>query len=136
MTDDRRDDKPIDLSPFAHHIGAQLVVMNERETILEIVTEPHHLNPMGMIHGGVLLSLADNTATAMANAHRQATQQDGKFMIVIDLHSTFLSNQPGGTIRTEARVVRAGRRVAVIRTQVLGDDGRLLAEVTTTHIPA
>ena len=31
--------------------------------------------------------------------------------------------------------VRVGRRITVIRTEVRGDDDRLLAEVTTTHVP-
>jgi acyl-coenzyme A thioesterase PaaI-like protein len=32
--------------------------------------------------------------------------------------------------------VKKGRRVSVVRTAVTGENGRLLAEVTTTHIPA
>ena len=46
-----------------------------------------------------------------------------------------LANQQGGTIRATATPVRVGRRVTVIRTQVWGDDDKLLAEVTTTHVP-
>jgi hypothetical protein len=33
-------------------------------------------------------------------------------------------------------LVRRGRRMIVVRTRVLGKHDRLLAEVTTTHIPA
>jgi uncharacterized protein (TIGR00369 family) len=60
---------------------------------------------------------------------------EGKFMSGIDLHATFLSNQLGGTVTATARVVRAGRRVTVIRTQVTGDGDKLLLELTTTHSP-
>jgi 1,4-dihydroxy-2-naphthoyl-CoA hydrolase len=48
----------------------------------------------------------------------------------------FLSNQQGGVIEAEARIVRRGRRVTVVRTVVTGTDGRTLAEITTTHVPA
>ena len=57
------------------------------------------------------------------------------FMVGVDLHAAMLSNQRGGEIRAESRVVRAGRRVTVIRTTVTGEGGKLLAEITTTHVP-
>jgi acyl-coenzyme A thioesterase PaaI-like protein len=47
-----------------------------------------------------------------------------------------LSNQQGGSIDAESHVVRVGRRVSVIRTSVSGDGGKLLAEITTTPVPA
>jgi len=136
MTSDWREGYQAGLSPFATFLGARKVEVDAEHAILEIECGPQHTNPTGMVHGGVMVSLADNTATTLANTHRMSTENDGKFMVGIDLHTTFLSNQPGGTIRAEARFVRAGKRVAVVRTQVTGDGGRLLAEVTTTHIPA
>jgi acyl-coenzyme A thioesterase PaaI-like protein len=33
-------------------------------------------------------------------------------------------------------LVRRGARIIVVRTRITGEDDRLLAEVTTTHIPA
>ena len=51
-------------------------------------------------------------------------------------NANLLGNQRGAEILAEARFVRQGKRVTVIRTRVTGDGGRLLAEVTTTHVPA
>ena len=56
-------------------------------------------------------------------------------MVGVDLHATMLSNQQGGQIRAISQPVRVGRRVTVVRTQVFGDSDKLLAEVTTTHVP-
>lgn len=100
-----------------------------------IVIEPHHCNPTGFVNGGVFLSLADNLATGMANVAYFEKTGERAFMVGIDVHASMLSNQKGGTIFAESRVVRAGRRVTVIRTTVTGDGGKLLAEVTTTHVP-
>jgi 1,4-dihydroxy-2-naphthoyl-CoA hydrolase len=62
---------------------------------------------------------------------------DGKgFPLAIDLHTSLLGNQRQGEITAKARFVRSGKRVTVVRTRVTGDKGRLLAEVTTTHVPA
>ena len=101
----------------------------------KIEIEPHHCNPTGFINGGVILSLADNLATGMANRAYFEKTGERAFMVGIDVHASMLSNQKGGTIVAESRVVRAGRRVTVIRTLVTGDEGKLLADVTTTHVP-
>jgi 1,4-dihydroxy-2-naphthoyl-CoA hydrolase len=100
-----------------------------------IKIQPHHCNPTGNINGGVIISLADNISTGAANRAYLQKTGEAKFMVGIDLHAVMLANQQGGTIRATATPVRVGRRVTVIRTQVWGDDDKLLAEVTTTHVP-
>lgn len=122
-------------SPFAQFLGFEPDEITAELSKSRLVTQPHHLNPTGAIHGGALIALADNVATRMANNAQAGGPNEGKFMSGIDLHATFLSNQLGGTVTATARVVRAGRRVTVIRTQVAGDNDKLLLELTTTHIP-
>lgn len=94
------------------------------------------LNPFGTVHAGAMLWLADVTATVLALENVEL-RPDGKgFPLAINLNSNLLGNQREGEITAEARFVRSGKRVAVIRTRVTGAQGQLLAEVTTTHIPA
>ena len=102
----------------------------------QIDIEPHHCNPTGNINGGVLISLADNLSTHVANDAFEAKTGERKFMVGIDLHAVMLANQLGGSICATAAPVRVGRRVTVIRTEVRGTDERLLAVVTTTHVPS
>ena len=94
------------------------------------------LNPFGTIQAGAMLWLADVTATVLA-LEKVELSSDGKgFPLAINLNTNLLGNQREGEIKAEARFVRSGKRVTVIRTRVTGNQGRLLAEVTTTHIPA
>lgn len=123
-------------SPLARWMGFETLEIADDLVRVRLETRPEHLNPVGAIHGGTMLSLADNTATKMANRANSDGANAGRFMIGIDLHCTMLRNQTGGTIEAEARPVRVGARVTVIRTEVRGADGRVLMEVTTTHIPA
>ena len=82
------------------------------------------LNPFGTVHPGAMLWLVE-------------IGPDGKgFPLAINLSTSLLGNQRKGQIKAEARFVRNGKRVKVVRTRVTGDAGRLLADVTTTHIPA
>ena len=94
------------------------------------------LNPFGTIHAGAMLWLADVTATVLAIGNTQIGEKGQGFPLAINLNANLLSNQRGGEIRAEARFVRQGKRVTVVRTLVTGDDGKLLAEVTTNHVPA
>ena len=105
------------------------------EVAARIRIESHHCNPTGNINGGVIISLADNLSTGAANRAYARKTGERKFMVGVDLHAVMLANQQGGEIRAVATPVRVGRRITVIRTQVWGDHNRLLAEVTTTHVP-
>jgi uncharacterized protein (TIGR00369 family) len=119
---------------FDEFIGMERVT-GDTADVACIRLQPHHLNPTGNVNGGVIISLADNLSTGVANrAYFDKTGQQ-RFLVGVDLHAVMLANQQGGTLTARARVVRVGRRVTVIRTEVRGDGDRLLAEITTTHVP-
>lgn len=94
------------------------------------------LNPFGTVHAGALVWLADVTATVLALSQVELSPDGRGFPLAININTHLLGNQQEGEIRAEARFVRQGKRVTVVRTRVTGAQGRLLAEVTTTHIPA
>jgi uncharacterized protein (TIGR00369 family) len=94
------------------------------------------LNPFGTVQAGAMLWLADVTATVLAIGDTKLGEKGQGFPLAINLNANLLGNQRGGEILAEARFVRKGKRITVVRTRVTGDKGRLLAEVTTTHVPA
>jgi uncharacterized protein (TIGR00369 family) len=94
------------------------------------------LNPFGTVQAGAMLWLADVTATVLALQNVELDPDGKGFPLAINLNTSLLGNQGSGEIRAEARFVRSGKRVTVIRTRVTGNRGRPLAEVTTTHVPA
>ncbi len=80
--------------------------------------------------------LADVTATLLALSQVELDPDGKGFPLAINVNTSLLGNQREGEIKAEARFVRNGKRVTVVRTRVTGAHGRLLAEITTTHIPA
>jgi len=120
---------------FDAYIGMERYSDHDGAATAEIRIQEHHCNPTGNINGGVIISLADNLSTGAANHAYFEKTGERRFMVGVDLHAVMLANQQGGTIRANARPVRVGRRITVIRTEVRGDGDRLLAEVTTTHVP-
>jgi uncharacterized protein (TIGR00369 family) len=97
---------------------------------------PGALNPFGTVQAGAMLWMADVTATLLAIGSAKLGEKGQGFPLAININANLLGNQRGGDIFAEARFVRKGKRVTVIRTRVTGDKERLLAEVTTTHVPA
>ena len=94
------------------------------------------LNPFGVVQAGAMIWLADVTASILVlEAH--TVEPSGKgFPLAIDLHTSLFGNQKEGDIKAESRFVRRGRKVSVVRTRLIGDGDKLLAEMTSTHVPA
>lgn len=120
---------------FDQFIGMKFHQDEEGRNVVSLEVQPHHCNPTGNINGAVFLSMADNLSTGAANQAYFERTGERKFMVGIDVHAVMLANQVGGTVTAISHPVRVGRRVTVIRTQVLGEGGLLLAEVTSTHVP-
>jgi uncharacterized protein (TIGR00369 family) len=109
---------------------------NEYCVISRMPVQKGVLNPFGIVQAGALVWLADVTASILVLEGRASGGQDQAFPLAIDLHTTLVGNQRSGDVRAEARFVKKGRKVMVIRTRLLGQDDKLLAEVTSTHVPA
>ncbi len=109
---------------------------NEDCVVSRMPVTPGACNPFGTVHAGAMIWVADVTATALAIGSAKLGEKGQGFPLAINVNANLLGNQRGGEILAEARFVRKGKRVTVIRTRVTGDDDRLLAEVTTTHVPA
>jgi uncharacterized protein (TIGR00369 family) len=85
----------------------------------------------GVIHGGILTTLADTAAVYLL----WPDLQEGESMTSIDFSMHFLAPAiPGGEVlRAEARPIRFGRTVCVAESQVF-QGGRLLARGTFTYL--
>ncbi len=94
------------------------------------------LNPFGTIHAGALIWMADVTATVLALQNAKVDSDGRGFPLAINIFTNLIGNQREGEVTAETKFVRKGKRVNVIRTTILGNNQTLLAEVTTTHVPA
>jgi len=123
----------------ARRTGELEFIVEERRqdyVVSRMPVVPGALNPFGTVQAGAMLWMADVTATVLAIGSAQLGEKGQGFPLAINVNANLLGNQRGGEILAEARFVRKGKRVTVVRTRVTGDNGRLLAEVTTTHVPA
>ncbi|ROH86774.1 PaaI family thioesterase [Stagnimonas aquatica] len=94
------------------------------------------LNPYGTVHAGATLWFADVCATVLAFGGSEIQTGQSGFPLAINLNASLLGNQTSGHFEATAIYVKKGKRLSVVRTTVVGSDGRLIAEVTTSHVPA
>lgn len=94
--------------------------------------ERKHCNTGGMIHGGLLMTMAD---LALCAACRDGLV--GERAITVSLNAEFLSaGQEGDFIAAKAELTRRGRSMAFARCLVTAGDKTLLtASVVTRRVP-
>jgi 1,4-dihydroxy-2-naphthoyl-CoA hydrolase len=104
--------------------------------ISEMPIQPGIINPFGVVHAGAILWFADVTATFLVMGSSEASEGMAGFPLAINLNANFTSNQKEGTLKAIASFVKKGRTISIVRTTVLGENDRLIADVTTNHLPA
>ena len=120
-------------------VGFTIVSASKEMVVAEAPYGPHLRQVTGLFHAGAILTLADSTATALANLHTQASAEDfdpARFPLTVQLSANFIRNTPSNKLVAMAVPVHVGRRTIVVRTDVRDTDGRLFATVTNTLVPA
>ena len=117
-------------------IEFQVIEQTPDQVIAEMPVQSGIKNPYGGVHAGAMLWFADVTATVLAMGSSDFKEGMPGFPLAITLNANFTGNQKEGTLKAVASFVKRGKTVSVVRTKVFGDNDKLIAEVTTTHVPA
>jgi uncharacterized protein (TIGR00369 family) len=126
-----------DLLQFEGKIVFDVMEQMPERVVSEMPIQSGILNPYGVVNAGAILWLADVTATILAlGSSSLPTEGMAGFPLAITLNANFISNQKEGTFRAVASFVKKGKKVNVVRTIVYGKKDRLIADVTTNHVPA
>lgn len=93
----------------------------------EIKIEPWHLNVLGVIHGGVLFSLADTVSgtAAAASGEYRVTTVNGSI-------NYLRAGKNTSKITAEAVEIKNGKTFSVCDSKIYDDKGALLATTTMT----
>ena len=97
---------------------------------------PGVLNPFGTVHAGALVWFADVLATRLALGGEDVTEGMASFPVAVTLSAQLLANSREGRLTGTARWVKRGRRVSTVRTLVEDAAGRVLLDLTSTHVSA
>ena len=108
--------------------GFVLDAVSPGRAVLRLDAKARHKQLNDVVHGGVLAALADTTAAIAA----YTTVPKGVALATIELKINYLEGVPGGRIRAEARVLRAGRNFVVTECEIFDAKGALAAKALLT----
>lgn len=116
--------------PYDAHMGFRLVSWSPDGAVVECDVDGRFANPTGVLHGGVLMGLADSamglTVTGLLGAGEAGTNTD--------LQMRFLRPTKAGRLVATARMVRRGRRTIVLECDVVDAAGKLVARASSDFL--
>jgi uncharacterized protein (TIGR00369 family) len=117
-------------SPYFALLGMKLRDFGIGHSLLEIDLEGKHLQPFGVVHGGVFSSIID--AAAFWSVYPEAPEDMG--MTSVDLKLNFLAPATTGKLIARGRCIKLGRTLGLGAAEVTDEGGRILAHGTSTLI--
>jgi uncharacterized protein (TIGR00369 family) len=118
-----------DGSPFYAWSGMRVVRVAPGEVDVAMEATVHHLNLRGLLHGGMIATLAD-TASGLAI---RSMLEPGQAHATVQMDVQYMAPGGPGPIEARGRVVRMGGSIGFAEAEVIDGEGRTLARATATH---
>jgi len=115
-------------SPSSALLGFDVESLEKGRAVFFLDVRPDHKQIHGVVHGGILAALADTTAALAA----YSVVPKGTEIATVSLTINYLAQVPGGRVRSDARVLRAGRNFVVTECEIFNEDGSLAAKALLT----
>lgn len=110
-------------------LGIRIVEVDEAFATVEIEASPErHGNQQGTVHGGLMCELAD---AAIGTAH-STLMEEGESFATIELSIRFFRPVFESRLRASAKAIQRGRTVTHYQCDLVRDDGKLAATVTSS----
>jgi len=118
--------------PIAELLGFQLVEVEPGHAVFECVPGKQHYNPLGVVHGGLAMTLLDSAMGCCVQTRMPAgsgyTTLEAKTNLVRAITAQT------GRLRAIGKVVHLGNRIATAEGRLEDASGKLYAHATTTCI--
>jgi len=103
---------------FVNHLGIVLGAIEEGRCETTLAVEPRHLQQDGVVHAGVLATLADHTGGGAAATLLAADQG----ILSVEFKINLLRSARGKQLLCKAAVLKAGRTLSVVESEVYSLD--------------
>ena len=119
----------LDTMPFARTCGIELTEANPDLVTGLVPWAPERCTAGGVMHGGVIMSLADSLGGACAFLNLP----EGARTSTIESKTNFFGGIRSGAAHGTTHPLHVGRSTIVVQTDVTDDEGRHVAQVTQTQ---
>jgi uncharacterized protein (TIGR00369 family) len=119
-------DALVALMPFAQHLGLTVEEAGPDKVIARLAWAPHLCTSGGVMHGGVLMSLADSAGALVTFLGLP----EGATTATITSTSQLFRPVTGGTVRAVAVPLHRGRTTVTAQSSLYDSADRLVAQTT------
>lgn len=119
-------DALVALMPFAEHLGVTLEEASAERVIARLEWAPRLCTAAGIMHGGVLMSLADSAGALVTFLGLP----EGATTATITSTSQLFRPVTGGAVRAVATPLNRGRTTVTAQTSMYDAERRLVAQTT------
>lgn len=115
--------------PFEDTLGVRVVRRHEDGVTVELGIKDEFINSVGILHGGVIASFADEAAW-----HALTHHYGDRSCTTTELKVNYLRPLTGSTVTARARLVQTGKTLCVSQIDISGADGKLAALAIVTYM--
>lgn len=117
-------------TPMAAVMNAVVITVEHGRVVFQSTPTQGHFNTIGSVHGGYYCTLLDS---AMAYAVL-STLPPGMGYATLELKVNLVRalSERTGPVRTEGRVIHAGRQIGLAEARMVDVDGKLCGQSTST----
>jgi uncharacterized protein (TIGR00369 family) len=115
-------------SPYFQLLSMTVADLGEGTSRLEIALSEKHLQPFGMVHGGVFSSLIDASAFWAVFP----LLAEGQGLTTVEIKLNYLSPARKGRMIAVGQCLKLGKTLALGQSEIRDPEGRLLAHGTAT----
>ena len=116
--------------PYAETLGLELLAASPDEVRGRIVWEERLTTAAGLLHGGVLMGLADTVGAYCAFLN---LPEGSSATATIESKTNFFAAVRSGVVEARSRPLHRGSRTIVVETDVFDEAGKHVARVTQTQ---
>jgi uncharacterized protein (TIGR00369 family) len=113
-------------------LGFEVESVHDGRAVFVLRVQDRHRQIHGVVHGGILASLADTTGAIAA----YTVVPLGTELATLEMKINYLEPVPGGKIKAEAKVLRAGRNFIVTECEIYNESGTMAAKALMTFAAA
>ena len=105
-------------------MGLDLLTITAQEVVIEWTVDDRHLQPFGIVHGGVHSGVVETACSLGAGTVAAAR---GQFVMGIENHTSFLRAVRGGRLRATAKPIHVGQRAQLWEATIVDEEQRVIA---------
>jgi uncharacterized protein (TIGR00369 family) len=116
--------------PYADTLGIELLVASPDEVRGQVAWEERLTTAGGLLHGGVLMGLADTVGAYCAFLN---LPEGSSATATIESKTNFFAAVRSGSVEARSRPLHRGGRTIVVETDLFDASGKHVARVTQTQ---